>query len=55
MSKPSWNEQPIYGWAPPKLDRAIRKREGALDWLKHWANLETVKIDVPDGLPNELL
>ena len=55
MSKPSWNEQPIYGWVPPKSDRAIRKREGALDWLKHWANLETVKIDVPDGLPNELL
>lgn len=55
MSKPSWKEQPIYGWVPPKSDRAIRKREGALEWLNHWANLETDDVDVPDGLPDEIL
>lgn len=55
MSKPSWKEQHIYGWVPPKSDRAIRKREGALGWLKHWATFEVVEIDVPQGLPDEIL
>lgn len=54
MSKPSWKEQPIYGWVPPKSDRAIRKRDGAIEWLSHWANLNTVQIDVPDGRPDEV-
>jgi len=55
MSKPAWKEQPIYGWVPPKSDRAIRKREGALKWLEHWANIEIAEIDVPTGTPDEIL
>lgn len=55
MSKPAWKEQPVYGWVPSKTDRAIRKREGAVDWLSAWANKATVTIKVPDGLPHEVL
>lgn len=55
MSKPAWREQEIYGWVTPKSDRAIRKRAGASDWLEFWATRETVKIDVPDGMPEEIL
>ncbi len=55
MSKPSYREQPIYGWVPPKSDRAIRKRPGAVEWLENWAKRETVSIDVPNGMPHNLL
>ncbi|MDU9006791.1 deoxyribodipyrimidine photo-lyase [Sedimentitalea todarodis] len=55
MSKPSWQEQPIYGWVPPKSDRAIRKRDGATDWLKDWATRDIVSIYVPDNKPEDAL
>lgn len=55
MSKPAWREQPIYGWVPPKSDRAIRKREGAAEWLADWASRATPQIDVPQGMPEDLL
>ncbi|WP_424968902.1 deoxyribodipyrimidine photo-lyase [Dinoroseobacter sp. S375] len=55
MSKPAYREQPIYGWVPPKSDRALRKRDGAAAWLADWAQRETLRIDVPEGLPHELL
>lgn len=55
MSKPAWKEQPIYGWVPPKSDRAIRKREGAIEWLAHWATIDTAEIDVPHGTPDKIL
>ena len=54
MSKPSWKEQPIYGWVPPKSDRAIRKREGANEWIARWASSVAFQIDVPQGLPDEV-
>jgi deoxyribodipyrimidine photo-lyase len=54
MSKPSWKEQPVYGWVPPKSDRAIRKREGAIEWLAHWAAKDDLQIAVPDGLPDDI-
>lgn len=55
MSKPAWKEQPIYGWVPPKTDRAIRKRDGATDWLKRWANVDVKEIAVPEGTPDKIL
>jgi deoxyribodipyrimidine photo-lyase len=54
MSKPSWKEQAIYGWVPPKSDRAIRTREGATEWLACWASREDLQLNVPDGLPDEV-
>ncbi len=32
-SKPSYSEKPVYGWVAKKSDRALRKREGFLDWV----------------------
>ena len=55
MSKPAWKEQPIYGWVPPKTDRAIRKRDGAKDLLKRWANVDVKEIAVPEGTPDKIL
>ena len=55
MSKPAWKEQPIYGWVPLKSDRAIRKRDGATQWLTDWATKDTVQIDVPKGPPENIL
>ena len=55
MSKPSWKEQSIYGWVPPKSDRAIRKRPGATAWLSHWATVEVDEINVPCDMPHDLL
>lgn len=54
MSKPGWKEQAIYGWVPPKSDRAIRKRDGAIVWLAHWADKGDLQIDVPSGLPHDV-
>ena len=55
MSKPAYREQPVYGWVPPKTDRAIRKRAGAADWLARWAATDTLAIDVPEGMPHDIL
>ncbi len=55
MSKPAYREQPVYGWVPPKKDSAIRKRDGMADWLANWASRDGLIIDVPDGLPDEIL
>ncbi|UWR21265.1 deoxyribodipyrimidine photo-lyase [Sulfitobacter sp. S190] len=55
MSKPGWREQPIYGWVPPKSDKAIRKREGAAAWLRSWACKDTLEITVSDSMPEEAL
>lgn len=54
-SKSAWKEQPVYGWVPPKSDRAIRKRDGAVEWLADWAQKDTPQINVPDGHPNDIL
>lgn len=54
-SKKAYREQPIYGWVPPKSDRAIRKRAGATEWLAAWATRDKVRVDVPTGLPHDLL
>jgi len=36
-SKKAYRENPIYGWVPPKSDRALRKRAGAAEWLAEYA------------------
>ncbi len=46
-ARPSYREQPIYGWISTKGDGALRKRAGVSDWLAQAAASPAPQIDIP--------
>lgn len=45
-SKRGYRELPVYGWVPPKSDRALRKREGVEAWLAGQLERERPAVDI---------
>ena len=48
-AKPGYREIPIYGTVAPKGDGAVRKRDGAAEWLAEQAAREPLDVAIPDG------
>ena len=45
-AKRGYRELPIYGWVPPKSDRAIRNRTGMTNWVAEMNARPMIKVSV---------
>ena len=48
LSKRGYREIDVYGWVPPKSDRAVLRRDGVPEWIEAMNARKMIQVDVDE-------
>ena len=54
LSKKGYREIDVYGWVPPKSDRAVLRRDGVPEWIEAMNKRKMTQIDVDEKVLKRL-